>query len=197
VNFTARELPRPKRIQSYMKRLLRWSFTLVCLFSTLLCLAVAVIGVRSFWIGDMWLWYEEPLTSNIIRVGHGYIQYASWDVSRMSGLNLPPGYYRQDSDDRYFTNLQIGQTHFALAGLHFERTQAAYYSYQLAQTHLILPTALAAVLPALWLILYPRRRRRARAGLCRVCGYDLRASAGRCPECGTLFPAGITTKNPS
>jgi hypothetical protein len=45
--------------------------------------------------------------------------------------------------------------------------------------------------PGMWIILAKQRRvrqRRASNGLCVKCGYDLRASPDRCPECGMMVP---------
>ncbi len=45
----------------------------------------------------------------------------------------------------------------------------------------LLPTGLLLLIPlAVWLV----RRHRDQAGYCHACGYDLRATTGRCPECG-------------
>jgi hypothetical protein len=45
---------------------------------------------------------------------------------------------------------------------------------------------LALPLPLLRAVKFWRVRRRAQKGHCAACGYDLRATPGRCPECGRI-----------
>ena len=58
--------------------------------------------------------------------------------------------------------------------------------------NLVLPfwllMCVSAVLPVGWWLRRLKARRWKRAGRCLTCGYDLRASKDRCPECGTPFP---------
>jgi hypothetical protein len=44
--------------------------------------------------------------------------------------------------------------------------------------------ALFAMLPATKTLMIIRHRRASGRGFCSVCGYDLRGSSSRCPECG-------------
>jgi hypothetical protein len=52
-----------------------------------------------------------------------------------------------------------------------------------------LPGLFVLALPMWWMGEIMRKRRRATHGLCPTCGYDIRASRERCPECGSATPA--------
>ena len=100
-------------------------------------------------------------------------------------------------------------THFQFADIeYFDRPRHTYKEGDTTFTlwafrYLTLPywllTTLFAVLPIFW-ILHLRRQLRARSrlkrGLCATCGYDLRSSKERCPECGALTPVPETAPSP-
>jgi len=65
-------------------------------------------------------------------------------------------------------------------------------TYHLIAVPLPYLALLLALPPVAWLVTTLRHRHRRRAGCCANCGYDLRATSGRCPECGANAPAAGT-----
>jgi hypothetical protein len=60
---------------------------------------------------------------------------------------------------------------------------AARTTYHAASAPYWALSLVASVLPAAWIVRF-QASRRIPPGHCRACGYDLRASPDRCPECG-------------
>jgi hypothetical protein len=68
----------------------------------------------------------------------------------------------------------------------FDSVHAAAQAYAVG-VPLWLITLVSAILPAIWLRRFVLQGDRNRSGHCKNCGYDLRASDGRCPECGEMI----------
>ena len=101
---------------------------------------------------------------------------ASVDLDPQGQILSPDGAgfrtFRTDAGDIGYMNTGTG-----------ERWQAAgsYGAAEIPWWSLLL---LFSLLPALRWVARRRRRSKARRGLYPECGYDLRATPGRCPECG-------------
>jgi hypothetical protein len=67
---------------------------------------------------------------------------------------------------------------------HFRIT--SFKQNMLWQVPYVRPFLLLVFLWGIPLLMLERRKKRIAQGLCINCGYDLRASAERCPECGLL-----------
>lgn len=183
-----------------MKRVGRIFYRLLSGLSVVLLLATAGVWVRSYWVDESLTWFERPadrsfLDRETIRWARGGIQFeilrylsgvSELDDLRFHWGRFPAEGYPVWGDDwgRYYSS---GPKHRPAMG--FEWIAEKKYDPRIKSLTLplYLPCLLFAILPAHFVLRLRRRRRVARRlalGCCVACGYDLRASSGRCPECG-------------
>ncbi|MGB7158498.1 MAG: hypothetical protein WBD40_10565 [Tepidisphaeraceae bacterium] len=121
-----------------------------------------------------------------------------WDSAPDSWYDQFIGFRKGPDLDRDFLNAPSlgGPAGKQFLGLRYVHNDAWFPLAQLQQGYpaarsraLFVPhwmiALLTALLPAAWLARSARARRRRRRGHCSACGYDLRATPGRCPECGS------------
>ena len=129
-------------------------------------LVLAIAGAVEFFLSYRW-------THVVIGLGQGY----GFAATCKGGLLL--GIERSGSTRRQWFNVPASQVRVGQGVVGF------FWQRDASVALLGIPLWLLAAALA-WGFLRLRRLARVRpAGLCVTCGYDLRATPGRCPECGT------------
>jgi hypothetical protein len=169
---------RPEEGHSMIRRL----FTLASALSLILCLAMGVLWVRSYrrWDGVL-LHDRDDRMCEMLTMSRGRIQVGVIGTNQTP--DLPPSRWHHESDNAY----DMARLPHELLGLGWGQMPDAppWYPRPGIQVPHSYVAFILAILPALRLHRFVRSRRRANQGLCSSCGYDLRASPERCPECGT------------
>jgi hypothetical protein len=175
-----------------MKRIRRLIFGLASAMSLLLCVTAAAMWVRSYYVIDGTAHAREGRVSGVYST-HGRVLLDTMgdsDVPRWPGFS---GWHRVREPVRADApSVDITQIKGrGLLGLRYARlTYAMGDGIVREMAAVTIPywflVTLFLLLPLAWLGGAARRRYRRRHQLCAACGYDLRSSPERCPECGAV-----------
>ena len=187
---------REGKISRPMGRTVEWRhvrrrlLNLLTALSLLLFVAVAVLWVRSYcrydhvkYVGSKWVYGVQSDRGLLI-----FNRYSVWnDFARPGGAGS--GWYIESFGGAggaprpiHHYNAKRYPKPWYRFKLHPPRLESRWYRDAAIPDWVA--CLLAAVLPARWVLSVRSQRRRLHAGLCPSCAYDLRATPGRCPECG-------------
>ncbi len=122
--------------------------------------------------------------------GVGYWDYHySWQNDAVSFRGGRVGWWHRSNHDNGSTGLYQLRFNSLWSGVwpYYERSDYHGLISHIFSLPLWIPTVFFTTL--FWWSVLPlhRRRKRKKLGLCLKCGYDLRGSSERCPECGQEF----------
>jgi hypothetical protein len=179
-----------------VRRALRILFNLAAALSLLLCLAIGAAWVRSRVVADALVYRGGRVDLSVIG-SDGVLEILASPamardsraaLSQLTDVTLPTFLHIADvplAIELARAEVPIGRSALLAVG----RFAIAIGPGPLGGEYLRVPyhalLALASVLPIVSLVRW-RRSRRPAAGRCASCGYDLRATPDRCPECGTV-----------
>jgi hypothetical protein len=159
-----------------------------------LVLLLVLVWIRSAYVSDL-LTLSTHTSEYRLRSDWGQLEFTV-----ITGPGVDPHPLRWDA-------LPDGGYSGAWPGMYAEKYDWLVATYRHGRKHLSrtdtywgVQTYHPLVIAPVMLLLLPaakrsRRRvrawRRARAGLCATCGYDLRTRPDRCPECGTAASAAV------
>jgi hypothetical protein len=160
-----------------MKRRFFNILTAVSAILLLPCVATMGLWILSIWVGTEWNYCskgEGPYF--VVMSADGCIDVEYEPINTGVGSHLTEFHEFANDVDSIFRWNHLG------FNVHLDSHVS----------HVVIPDwficSITAVLPFLWYRSYRQRRLAERKGLCITCGYDLRATPDRCPECGTPLP---------
>jgi len=157
--------------------------------SLLLCVVLCVLWVRSHRVGSVFGYY-----TNADRNGWYRCIYFTSHTGRLTFVFLNTKFREGWSHGRFQArdtpNNQI-QARKTFAGFYHFRTRGQEMGWTEVGVPYWFGVLTTAIAPVFGVLLRLRQRHDRKAGLCRTCGYDLRATPERCPECGKASTAGL------
>jgi hypothetical protein len=151
----------------------RWLFNLAAAVSLVLCVASAACWALSY------------VTTTDVTLRKPHDDSLAGQISISSGRGTLSCRQRPDKEEwgAEFDIRFAGFTMYGGRDLPLGAGTAIYWHVWAVPYWFLI--ALTSVLPFIWA--GKRLRRRHRSGLCPTCGYDLRATPDRCPECGAVL----------